>query len=103
AELYLSQLAGKRVLVVLDGVRDEAQVRPLLPGSPTCAVIATSRSRLSGVPGALCLDIGVFDADGAVDLLGRIIGVDRVQAEPEAAAELVALCDGLPLALRIAG
>jgi DNA-binding SARP family transcriptional activator len=103
AELYRSRLAGRRVLVVLDGVRDEAQVRPLLPGSPTCAVIATSRSRLSGLPGALCLDIGVFSPEGALVLLGRIIGVDRVRAEPEAAAELVALCDGLPLALRIAG
>ncbi|MFC0548483.1 AfsR/SARP family transcriptional regulator [Kutzneria chonburiensis] len=103
AELYRSRLADKRVLLVLDGVRDEAQVWPLLPGSPTCAVIATSRSRLSGVPGALCLDVGVFSPDGGLELLGRIIGADRVQAEPEAAAELVALCDGLPLALRIAG
>lgn len=103
AELYRSRLADKRVLVVLDGVNDEEQVRPLLPGSPTCAVIATSQTRLSRTPGACLIDLGVFDVDNSLELLAKIIGADRVRAEPEAAAELVRLCDGLPLALRIAG
>lgn len=103
AELYRSELAGKRVLVVLDDAVCEEQVLPLLPGSPTCAVIVTSRARMSGLPGAYWVDVNVFDTDQSLELLGRIIGPDRVQAERNAAMELVAFCEGLPLALRIAG
>ncbi len=103
AEMYRSRLANRRVLVVLDDVVDEEQVLPLLPGSPDCAVITTSRVRLSGLPGAHWIAIDVLDAERSVDMLTRIVGEARVQAEPDACAELVDLCDGLPLALRIAG
>jgi DNA-binding SARP family transcriptional activator len=103
AELYRSKLANRRVLVVLDDVSDEEQVLPLLPGSPNCAVITTSRTRLTGLPGAYCIDVETLDADQSVALLGRIIGPDRVTEEPEASDRLVQLCSGLPLALRIAG
>ncbi|WP_410567364.1 BTAD domain-containing putative transcriptional regulator [Amycolatopsis sp. cmx-4-61] len=102
-ELYRSKLSGKRLLLVLDGVSDESQVRPLLPGSPSCAVIVTSRVRLSGLPGVRQLDVGVFDVAKSLELLNRIIGPARGAAEPDAAVELVRLCGGLPLALRIAG
>jgi tetratricopeptide (TPR) repeat protein len=103
AELYRSQLAGRRVLVVLDDVTDEDQVLPLLPGSPESAVITTSRVRLTGLPGAHWVDVDVLPPDQAEQMLGSIIGADRVEAEPVAGTELVDLCDGLPLALRIAG
>lgn len=103
AALYRSRLAGKRVLVVLDDVTDEQQVTPLLPGSSTCVVITTSRARLSVLSGASWIDVTVFDVDQSLALLDRIIGRDRVRAEPEAARELVQRCGGLPLALRIAG
>ena len=103
AELYRSVLADKKLLVVLDDVGNEEQVRPLLPGSPTCAVITTSRMRLSGLSGAHLVDIEVLDIDRAMDLLVRILGQRRVWAERDAAVELVHLCGGLPLALRIAG
>ena len=103
AELYRSKLANRRVLVVLDDVSDEEQVLPLLPGSPHCAVITTSRTRLTGLPGAYCIDVETLDADQSIALLGRIIGADRVAEEPEAGDRLVQLCSGLPLALRIAG
>lgn len=102
-ELYRSKLSGKRVLVVLDAVTDEAQVLSLLPGSASCAVIVTSRVRLSGLPGARQLHLDAFDEAKSLELLTRVVGRERVEAEPVAAVELVRLCDGLPLALRIAG
>ncbi|MGF1431013.1 AfsR/SARP family transcriptional regulator [Kitasatospora sp. LaBMicrA B282] len=103
AEMYRSRLADRRVLVVLDGVTGADQVTPLLPGSATCAVIATSRVRLAHVPGIHRVDVDVFDMSNSLDLLSGIIGRQRVQAELDTAVELVNLCDGLPLALRIAG
>ncbi|SDG49001.1 DNA-binding transcriptional activator of the SARP family [Lentzea fradiae] len=102
-ELYRSRVSGKRLLLVLDDVTSEAQVLPLLPGSASCAVITTSRVRLSGLPGAQWFDVDVFDVDQSTELLARIIGHERVATEPEASVELIRFCGGLPLALRIAG
>lgn len=102
AERYRTRLANRRMLIVLDDVTEEEQVLPLLPGSPDCAVITTSRTRLSGLPGARSLTVDMLETEQSVDLLVKIVGADRVEAEPEACAELVHLCDGLPLALRIA-
>jgi DNA-binding SARP family transcriptional activator len=102
-ELYRSRVADKKVLVVLDGATDEDQVLPLLPAGPECAVIVTSRARLSGLPGAHRIDVDVFDVNRSLELLTTIVGPARLQAEPEAALELVNLCGGLPLAIRIAG
>jgi tetratricopeptide (TPR) repeat protein len=103
AALYRSRLAGRRVLVVLDDAAGEAQVRPLLPGSPSCAVLVTSRARLTALEGARLVDLDVLDADQAVVLLGRIAGPERAAAEPVAATAIVAACGRLPLAVRIAG
>ncbi|MCW2902040.1 MAG: hypothetical protein JWO67_4305 [Streptosporangiaceae bacterium] len=102
AELYRARLYGRRVLVVLDNADDEAQVRPLLPGSGTCSVIVTSRRRLTGLPGAVPVELGMFTDAQATELLCRVAGADRVLAEPAAAALIARLCDRLPLALRIA-
>ncbi len=103
AALYRSVLADRRLLVVLDDARDVTQVRPLLPGAPTCAVIVTSRSRLATLPATLRVDLDVMEPDEAVALLGRIVGRDRVGAEPGAALALVCSCGLLPLAVRIVG
>jgi len=103
AEMYRSRLARSSLLVVLDDVTSEKQVLPLLPGCQNCAVIVTSRTRLSGLPGAHWVDVDVFDTDKSMELLAKIVGQDRVQAEEGAAVELVQFCGGLPLALRIAG
>ncbi len=103
AAAYRSVLAGKRALAVLDNAASEAQVRPLLPGSPTCAVLITSRRVLDGLDAATSFTLEVLDEREAVALLGGLAGPDRVAAEPAAAAAVVRHCGLLPLAVRIAG
>jgi DNA-binding SARP family transcriptional activator len=103
--LYRSLLDGKRVLVVVDNVRDVDQVRPLLPGAPGCLALVTSRNQLTGLvaaENAHPLPLDLLTPDDAKQLLVRRIGVDRVADEPDAVDQLVALCAGLPLALAIA-
>ena len=101
--LYRSQLADRRALVLLDNAASEAQVRPLFPASPGCAVLVTSRARLSGLEAVHPLTLDVLEADQAVELLAALAGPGRVAAEPEAAQQIVRLCGWLPLAVRIAG
>lgn len=100
---YRSRMADRRILVVLDDAVDEAQVLPLLPGSASCAVLTTSRSRLAGLAGARHITLTPLSDPDAAELLARIIGADRLRAEPAATRELVTLCGGLPLAVRIVG
>jgi tetratricopeptide (TPR) repeat protein len=99
---FRSRMAGRRVLVVLDNAADAAQVTPLLPGSPGCGVLVTSRQVLVSLDAAH-LHLDVLEPDEAVELLGRLAGRERMAAEPAAAAEVASLCGCLPLALRIAG
>jgi hypothetical protein len=101
--LYRSQLADRRVLVVLDNAADEVQVRPLLPGSSSCGVLITCRNPLAGITGASLLHLDVLAHDKALELFSKLCGVDRVAAEPEAAKRIVQLCGHLPLAVAIAG
>jgi len=103
ADLYRSRLANHRVLVVLDGATSEDEVIPLLPAGPGCAVIVTSRSMLSRLPGAHLIDIDPFDVTLGLEMLAKIIGEERLAAEHDAAVELVDACGCLPLAIRIAG
>ncbi|SES17939.1 AfsR/SARP family transcriptional regulator [Lentzea albida] len=100
-EMYRTLLADRRVLVVLDDAATEGQVLPLLPGSSTCAVVVTSRSRLTGLPGARQVELDVLDTGQSLRLLGLVVGEHRVAREPEAAEALVRTVGGLPLALRI--
>ncbi|MFJ3925832.1 AfsR/SARP family transcriptional regulator [Streptomyces sp. NPDC090022] len=103
AALYRSLLAGRRVLVVLDNAAGEEQVRALLPGpaGSGCAVLVTSRRRLTGLDRRLALTLPVLAEADALGLLGRVVGHGRVAGEAGAARELVALCGRLPLALRV--
>lgn len=103
ASRFRSLAAERRLLVVLDNAHSAQQVRPLLPGSPTCGVIVTSRQPLTMLEGAHALHLDVLPTDQALALLGQVVGRGRVAAEPEAAAEVVRWCGGLPLAIRIAG
>jgi DNA-binding SARP family transcriptional activator/tetratricopeptide (TPR) repeat protein len=102
--LYRSLLAGRRVLVVLDNAQGVEQVRPLLPGTPGCLALVTSRSQLTGlvaVEGAYPLTLDLLSTDEARELLARRLGTDRVAAEPAAVDEIVERSARLPLALAI--
>ncbi|MGW0841681.1 AfsR/SARP family transcriptional regulator [Streptomyces sp. NPDC002787] len=102
-DLFRSLLARRRVLLVLDDAGSEAQIRPLLPGSASCGVLITSRARLAGLDGVARTGLDVLGDELGIDLLARIAGDEHVRRDPEAARRIVALCGGLPLALRIAG
>jgi DNA-binding SARP family transcriptional activator/tetratricopeptide (TPR) repeat protein len=104
AARYRSLLAGRKMLVVLDNAGSVEQVRPLLPGSPSCVVVVTSRDALAGLVarhGAVRLELDLLPAQEAVGLLRALIGL-RAENEPGAAVTLAAQCCRLPLALRVA-
>ncbi|MFE5814133.1 BTAD domain-containing putative transcriptional regulator [Streptomyces sp. NPDC056479] len=101
AALWRSTLADRRVLLLLDNAVDAAQVLPLLPPAPGSLVLVTSRARLLDLDGAEWISIGPMSHEDSALLLKEMLGEARVAAEPKAAAELVALCGRLPLALRI--
>jgi tetratricopeptide (TPR) repeat protein len=103
ARMYRARLADRRVLVVLDNAADEAQVRPLLPGTAGCAVLVTSRSRMAALAGSQSVFLDVMPADQSAELLAMIIGRERAEAEAAAVKEITRLCGFLPLAIRIAG
>ena len=101
AARYRTTLARRRMLVVLDNARDAAQVRPLLPGTASSAVLVTTRSRMPDLASTKLVDLHVLDDDEALGLFVKVVGEERVAAEPEATAELLDACAGLPLAIRI--
>jgi DNA-binding SARP family transcriptional activator len=103
AAQFRTRLAGRRVLIVLDDARDAAQVRPLLPGSASCAVLITARRAMPELVGSRLMDLDVLPAGEARALFGLVAGQARADAEPAATGQVLAACAGLPLAIRIAG
>jgi DNA-binding SARP family transcriptional activator/tetratricopeptide (TPR) repeat protein len=104
AAMYRSLMAGRRLLIVLDNARDPAQVRPLLPGTPGCLVLVTSRHQLTGLfasDGGRLIAVGLLPPDEAVGLLASRLGAERTDAQPRACREIVDRCGRLPLALAI--
>jgi DNA-binding SARP family transcriptional activator len=101
--MYRSALAGRRVLVLIDGASSAAQVRPLLPGTTGCAVLVTSRSRLADVDGAKIIELGGMLPMDTVSLLSQISGREMMGANAESALAIATMCGYLPLAIRIAG
>jgi DNA-binding SARP family transcriptional activator/uncharacterized protein HemY len=102
AALYRERLAGTRTLIVLDNAADEAQVRPLIPGSAGCLVLVTSRRKLQALDDAHTLALDVLPGPDAIALLSAAAGPGRIAADDPVAAELVGLCGRLPLTVRIA-
>jgi DNA-binding SARP family transcriptional activator/Tfp pilus assembly protein PilF len=103
AGLYRSRLAGKRMLILLDNAATEAQTRPLLPGTPSCLVLVTSRSPLAEMVGARSLSLDVLPPSDALALFTRSVGEQRLAGEPPPVlAEIVDQCGSLPLAIHVA-
>ena len=102
AARWRAELAGRKALLVLDNAADAAQVRPLLPGSPDCLVLITSRRRLAALDGAQPLSLTVLPPADALALFTGMVGA-RAAADPTATAALLRGCGYLPLAIRILG
>lgn len=102
AALWRATLVGRRLLLLFDNACDAAQVHPLLPASPGCLVLVTSRARLVELDGAQWISIGVMSPGDSMALVTETLGRERTEREPGAARSLAALCGHLPLALRIA-
>lgn len=104
AARYRTALDGRRLLVVLDNAASAAQVRHLLPGSPRCRVLITSRDSLSALVamhGAHRVVLDALSRADALQLLRALVG-ERIDAERPAAIDLAEQCARLPLALRVA-
>uniref|UniRef100_UPI002628DF7C ATP-binding protein n=1 Tax=Trebonia sp. TaxID=2767075 RepID=UPI002628DF7C len=101
AALYRTRLTGRRVLVLLDNAKDAAQVRPLLPGSASCAVLVTTRNSTPDLVSTRFVDLDVLEDTEALALFSRIVDDERPAAEPDATAAVLIACAGLPLAIRI--
>lgn len=102
AAMFRDRMHDKDALVLLDNAAGEDQIRDLIPASPRCLVLVTSRRSLAGLDGAFLYTLDVFSPAESVSLLARIAGADRVEAEPDAAAAIVEACGFLPLAIALA-
>ncbi|MFI6323741.1 BTAD domain-containing putative transcriptional regulator [Nonomuraea sp. NPDC050556] len=102
AALFRATVAERRLLVLLDNATDADQVRALLPGSVGCAVLVTARERLTGLRADVHVELDGLSPGEAFALFSRIVGESRTAAERSAAADTVAACDHLPLAVRVA-
>lgn len=106
AALLRRELAGRRLLVVLDNAADSAHVRPLLAATAPCPVLITSRQKLSLLTyndGAYGITVPTLPVDESIALLDASARRTRDHLDLASLHELVALCDGLPMALRIMG
>ncbi|MGN9841744.1 ATP-binding protein [Nonomuraea sp. H19] len=101
-KLWLTWTKGRRILIGLDNAQDAAQVEPLIPAEPGCAVLVTSRAPLF-LNGTHDTRLSVFSEAHGVELLARLAGGARIVEDLESAKEIVRLCDYLPLAINICG
>ena len=95
--------ADRRLLVLLEDAASERQVRALLPSGPGCTTLVTARRALPGLAGARAVAVPKLSTEDSAGLLAAIVGEARLQEEPVATKEVLRHCDGLALAVRIAG
>ncbi|MCZ7428544.1 AfsR/SARP family transcriptional regulator [Micromonospora sp. WMMA1949] len=100
---FRSLVAGRRLLLVVDGVTRAAQVRPLLPAGPGPALITVAQRHLGSLDGVRRVALRPVGGAQARNLLATLAGPERLAAEPAATADLLRICGGSLLALRIAG
>jgi tetratricopeptide (TPR) repeat protein len=102
--LFRSVTAGARLAILLDNAVSAAQVKVLVPGSARSLVLVTSRRPLIGLlaAGATTIQVHPLDDAGAIELLERHVGAERVATERGPAEQLARFCGGLPLALCVA-
>lgn len=103
AASFRSHLFRRRMLILLDGAHDAAQIRPLIPGGSDSAVLVTARGRLADLEGAHFVTLAVLDEEEAGVLFSRVAKSQQVDRDRSATRRVLAACGGLPLALRIAG
>lgn len=103
AAAWRAWLSRRKVLLLLDGCADEAGVRPLVPDTGASAVLVTARTPLAGLTSAHRMEMTPFDAAESLELLGRIVGPDRLSTGREAAEHIVTATGMLPLAVRVCG
>jgi hypothetical protein len=102
-KLFRTWTARHACLIVLDDAASASQVMPLLPGSPRCGVVVTSRSRLPDLPGSRHVALDVLAVGEGVELLANIAGRSRITSDLRGAEHLIELCGRLPIAIRSAG
>jgi tetratricopeptide (TPR) repeat protein len=98
-DAYRERLTGMRALVVLDNAATVEQVRPLLPDTPGCLVLVTSRRSLADLHSATHLTVDVFTPAEACAFLADVLPRAPVGADPHALARIARRCGYLPLAL----
>ncbi|BCJ47696.1 hypothetical protein GCM10010168_20550 [Actinoplanes ianthinogenes] len=96
---YRARLAGTRTLAVLDNAATDEQIRPLLPNTPGCLTLVTSRRRLTALRRATHLSVHVFAPGEAMAYLTRAVPDGHVRDDPQATARIARRCGYLPLAL----
>ncbi|WP_051707081.1 MULTISPECIES: AfsR/SARP family transcriptional regulator [unclassified Streptomyces] len=101
--LFRSMTDGRRLLIVLDDAHDAAQVRPLLPGSPQCAVLVAGTRLFPGLPVTRRVRLRPVSVEESLDILASVMGHERLREERAAASELVEVCERLPLVVHAVG
>jgi hypothetical protein len=101
AARFRTLVADRRMILLLDDARDEAQVRPLLPGTADTLVIVTSRRILAALNPVTQMDVGPLQPGPAIEVLRRLSAGARCLSGHQHLDQLASPCEGSPLALRI--
>src|SRR5215468_303164 len=99
AARWRDQVAGRKILLVLDDAAGHDQVRPLLPGAAGSLVLITSRRRLTALEDAAVINLDTLPPGEAAALLARLAARPGLVAEDAAVGEITRLCGHLPLAI----